>query len=976
MVHSSKGGLVRFGRVGIVVAAALGAASWACGTADPGATSTLQPTVADGYATVGRRVHPLARPELDRGPLDPAKPMVNLSMVFKLSPEQLADREALKAAQLEPGSPSYHRWLTPEQYAARFGAKPADIERARTWLASQGLEVHEASPLGTRVTFSGSVASVQSALRAPMRRYEVAGEMHYAMSAPPRVPAELADAVLDVTNTHDFFPRPSSPSTSRTPDYTTGAKTGFSPIDWANVYDVARAYSPGIGGRAIDGTGVTIAVVGLASIAQSDIDAWRTRFSLPSSAVTQTLVPNTGSAQAGSGGSGFQGVLDVEWAGGIAKGALLDYVFNGANDGNVDDATYYAIDNNLAPVISTSWGGCDGTYLQSGMTAGDQNVIDVFGSAANVLGITLVAAAGDSGATGCIDTGLPGLYVGTPAAFPGVTAVGGTQFPTGSLTGSPYFTAYSAQETTWNEAHVGTGTPNIAAGGGGISVLFSRPSYQSGVPTCAMVGSFPISGVTAANMRQVPDVAFTSGSVSNPLFMECTVDSATQDCSATGGNPTMNPAGGTSFAAPAFAGVVALMEQLAGGRLGNINPMLYTVSAAAPTAFHDITTGNNEISCASPADPGCGGGNLYGYAATAGYDCATGLGSLDAYNFLSAMASMAPTATALAAAPTTTTEGTPVTLTATVTVSPPNTSVLGGLVTFAFQSYDALGNIELSWTLGTGTITGGTTATGVAVLSAAIPPGLVKPGMQTVDVVAMYGGDAKHLSSTSSKVVISFGPLNLALAPVTTTVAPAAAFQYTSSGGVTPVKWYVVSDGTCSGSSCSTLNEATGAFVAGPLPGSVVVKVIDADGAEAIGNVTVAVSDGGTSDGGATDSGMTDSGTTDGGAHDSGTAADSGSPTGDSGSTIDSGSTLDSGAQSGDSSASADSASATDATEEGGGGAGPSGSSGGCGCVTAGTEGGVSGFGAIPLLGLGLLVVARRRRRSDSERLTLAPPLV
>jgi subtilase family serine protease len=679
MPIARPGSVARHFHLGVVLPLVTGSCLASCASDSASSATRGQ----DAYVSLPRGVHPLARPELDRGPLDPARHISNLSLVFKLSPAQLADRERMKHALLDPASPSYHRWLSPEEYAARFGARQADVDRASAWLASQGLEVHGASRLGSRVTFSGTVAKVETAFRAAMHRYEVGGAMHYAMAASPQVPANLADVVLDVTHTHDFFGQP-------VPEYTHASTTGFAPPDWANVYDVAPAYTTGIGGKALTGSGVTIAVVGLAPIAQSDVDAWRSTFGLPASTVTMTLVPNTGAAQAGNG-FGTSGVIQVEWAGGIAPGATVNYVYTGADDQNPDDAAYYAIENDLASVLSQAGGTCENFALQAGFTNSDQNIVDVYASAANILGITYLAPSGDSGATGCLAFGgAAGLYVATPASYPGVTAVGGTAFASGSLTmgSSGYFTAYSNTEHVWDDAN--SDVTGVEATGGGISSIFSRPDYQSAVPTCTIVGSLPVTGIVLGKMRQLPDVSFTAGgatSTSVPSFFECTLSGT--DCTSAGGTPALYTASGTTFAVSAFAGVVALMDQLAGGPLGNINPLLYGMAASTPSAFHDVTTGNNEVTCNMGMDPGCPSGGLYGYAASAGYDCASGLGSVDAVNLLTAMASLAPTTATLAAAPTAASPGSPVALTATITVPTPNASAVGGNVAFAFQSYSA-----------------------------------------------------------------------------------------------------------------------------------------------------------------------------------------------------------------------------------------------------------------------------------------------
>jgi MYXO-CTERM domain-containing protein len=431
------------------------------------------------------------------------------------------------------------------------------------------------------------------------------------------------------------------------------------------------------------------------------------------------------------------------------------------------------------------------------------------------------------------------VWTSLPASYPGVTAVGGTQFAAGSFSGTPYFTAYSTAETTWNE---GFSQGKDWAGGGGVSMLFSRPSWQNGLPNCAVIGGLPVAGVTAATQRQVPDVAFTAAGLTNgvvPLLSECTLKNG--DCSPSGGNPHFTAGGGTSFASPAFSGVVALMQQAAGGRIGNINPLLYNLGTTTPSAFHDITTGNNEVACTA-SQTGCPASGEFGYAAAMGYDCATGLGSLDVYNAVAAVAGQAATTTTLAINPTSTTEGTPVAFTATVAVPTPNANALGGVVTFAFESYDEDAGPDLSWTLGTGTITGGTTAGGTATFTGAVPPGLVKPGMQFVHVYAAFGGDATHLPSVSPSVTLSFGALSFAIVPAAPTTMVLGKISFSTTGGATPVKWFINTDNTCNTATpqvCSTIDEHTGAFVAGPVAGVTQIQAIDANGEEQLANVTV-----------------------------------------------------------------------------------------------------------------------------------------
>jgi hypothetical protein len=350
-----------------------------------------------------------------------------------------------------------------------------------------------------------------------------------------------------------------------------------------------------------------------------------------------TLVPNTGAPRSATMDAGLEAVLDTEWAGRDRAGRNHQLrLFTGANDADVDDAAYYAVEQRPRRRSSSqSWASCEA----GDFTPLDADIYENFVSTANTLGITYLASSGDDGAAACKGEG--GMYVNLPAAFPGVTGVGGTGFAisgglpfnaTGNVTG------YGI-EAVWNEAHDAYTARGIAAGGGGISSLFARPTYQDSIATCASVGSLP-TGVTPSSMRQVPDVSFTAatGESQYGYFIECSLDPQTNDCTTTGADPIVLEIGGTSASTPSFAGVIALANQATGGRLGNVNPFLYALNATTPSAFHDITTGNNEVTCEPGVDPGCPAGQLYGYTATPGYDCASGLGSIDATDLVTAWA--------------------------------------------------------------------------------------------------------------------------------------------------------------------------------------------------------------------------------------------------------------------------------------------------------------------------------------------------
>jgi hypothetical protein len=356
-------------------------------------------------------------------------------------------------------------------------------------------------------------------------------------------------------------------------------------------------------------------------------------------AINPVLVPGSG-VEAISPGDESESEIDLEYASGIAQNANIFLVFVGANQNySVMDALSFAITQRIAPVVSISYGTCE-TLL----TPSELDQYNALFEEASAQGQTLVASSGDSGSTACAPYSSAqgvtpaeqqALSVNFPASSPNVTAVGGTQMAAGTFAAgtSPYWSSASnidtspsllsyVPEVAWNEDSAANG---MAAGGGGTSAYFPRPAWQSGY-----------TGMPAGTYRLLPDIALQS-SIASPGFILCTSDPAmlnaegqTSGCvnGLLGSNNKYTLAGGTSFAAPIFAGFLALLNQAenANGQ-GNINPELYTLAASSGSVFHDITTGT--IACVAGVT-NCGAAGESGYAATAGYDEATGLGSVDA----------------------------------------------------------------------------------------------------------------------------------------------------------------------------------------------------------------------------------------------------------------------------------------------------------------------------------------------------------
>lgn len=562
-------------------------------------------------------VHPQARPENDRGAVDAAFPLRGVTLLLKRSAAQQTELNQLLEEQRTPSSANFHRWLTPDQYASRFGASQSNLDRVTTWLKSQGFTNVQVSRSHTFISFSGTAAQSSSALNAPIHRYQVNGQMHFANASAPTVPAALADIAAGVIGLSDFHLKPRF-KTASNPEMTLSSGTHhIAPDDFATIYNVAPLYAAGI-----DGTGQKIAVVGQTDIHLTDIQSFRTNFNLPPANLQQVLVPGRPDPGVSSGDLP-EASLDIEWAGAVARNATIVYV----NSDDVIQSLMYAIDQNLAPVVSMSYGSCE-----------PQDFVDLpsyqaLAQQANSQGQTWLAASGDSGSGDCEDLSATiaqnGPAVDIPAAIPEVTGMGGTVL---NDVGSYWSATNNANggsaksyipEAVWNDTSALYG---FAASGGGASVYFSRPSWQTGP------------GLPDDTARHVPDLSLSASAEHDGYYVYTQGKAAYF--------------GGTSVAAPSMAGVVALLNQYLVSTgihsqpgLGNINPELYRLAQTTSGVFHDITDGDNYVPCAA-ASPGCVNGQ-FGLAAGPGYDSATGLGSVDAYNLAHNWSTTAPTNSAV-----------------------------------------------------------------------------------------------------------------------------------------------------------------------------------------------------------------------------------------------------------------------------------------------------------------------------------------
>ena len=577
-------------------------------------------------------VPPRARPEFDHGAVPASFLLPLMTLEFKRSASQQAALDQLLANQQNPASADFHKWLTPEQYAERFGLSRSDLDRITAWLQSEGFTVERVARSRTWIGFSGTASEVDHAFHTQIHQYLENGKEYYANTTNPSIPAALSGIVMGIRGLNDFRMKPRSRASGPGPRNTMNGQHQIAPDDFATIYDIAPLYAAGI-----DGAGQSLVVVGQTDIAVADIQAFRSRFNLPAINLKQILV--AGSPDPGVSQTDLpEADLDIEWSGSVARGATIIYV----NSNDVTTSVQEAIDQAYAPVITMSYGLCE-----------DGDLIDIptyrgWAQQGNAEGITWLAAAGDSGAADCEDEDAviaqDGLAVDEPGSIPEVTSMGGTEFNEGNgVYWSNTNTANGASalsyipERVWNDTSLGGG---LAAGGGGSSLFFSRPGWQAGP------------GVPNNSFRNVPDLSLAASADHDGYFVYT--------------SGSIQIYGGTSFAAPAMAGIVTLLNQYlvsSGAQkqpgLANINPTLYRMAqnSSSSTAFHDVTAGSNVVPCVigSPeivtitAEASQCTTGAFGYSAAAAYDLASGLGSPDVYNFVHQWTSQAPVASAVVA---------------------------------------------------------------------------------------------------------------------------------------------------------------------------------------------------------------------------------------------------------------------------------------------------------------------------------------
>jgi subtilase family serine protease len=503
-----------------------------------------------------------------------------------LAPNHGAELTSFIASLSNTASPNFHRYLTPATFAQRYGAPASAVAAVRDYFDSFGLHGGSLSTSRLLLHVKGTTAQIARAFAArvvTVRRSSgaLAAQLATKGSVPSAVAhhiagvAGLSSVVQPSTNlvasrvsSHDALPTACSQDGGET-GVTPNINGGYTPLQFAQLYGFAAEWA-----KNATGSGQTVAIYELSAFDPGDLATYLDCYALNPS-ISQVSVDG-----GPTGGYDDEPTLDIEEVTAMAPGAKV-VIYQGPNNATGPIDTYQQIaDDDTASIVSTSWGTCEGD--PQGDPLAEQAIFEQMAAQ----GQTVASAAGDAGSSDCNGITNNALSVDDPASQPYVTGVGGLSVPV----------IQPLVESVWNTP-VSSGNPG--AGGGGISVLWSRPSWQV-APGIA----------TSANMRMVPDLSTDADPNTGfvQYFTGTGQGACHQGCEAGWGS-----VGGTSIGAPMVSSMVAVAAQACGvGRLGFIDPSLY---AMATTGFNDVTSGTNDLY------------NVGGYNAGSGYDEASGLGS-------------------------------------------------------------------------------------------------------------------------------------------------------------------------------------------------------------------------------------------------------------------------------------------------------------------------------------------------------------
>jgi kumamolisin len=592
---------------------------------------------------------------------------VNLTITLPLALRNEAGAEALLKAVSDPSSANFHQFLTPAQFKSQFGQSDTDVAAAVAYLGTFGLTAERVGATSLQVT--GSAAALERAFQVSLHRYQVPAQgtaPSFTFQAPtsvPKIPSEISATVAGIVGLSTrpmyaphFMPRSEKLKKTRESSHSSGLINAFGSL---TVADFSRYYNVlPLTAKNISGTGRTLGIVTLASFTDSDAFAYWKAVGLKVKSNRITVVNIDGGPGAPSDASGsFETTLDVEQSGGIAPGAdIIVYQAPNTNQAFLD-AFVKAVESNRAESISTSWGEWEWydnltnapvTDPYTGETVSSLKAFhEVFLQAA-LQGQSLFAAAGDAGAYDANDGATPpdyslALSVDNPASDTLITAAGGTTLagqqtfalPNGTLT------VTIEHERVWSWDYLVPLCDDLGfdpiecgifpvGGGGGVSFEYALPFYQAGLsgiqktqPDQSFIDEDTIPPTTLLDLRahytgrNVPDISFNADPDTGYVVYY------TSDMTGFGEQTFY---GGTSFVGPQLNGVIGLIGQYVGRRVGLLNVPMYEL-AKGPAAytgkgapFNVIKYGNNDF-----------------YVGRDGYSPAAGIGTLNVTDFAEAL---------------------------------------------------------------------------------------------------------------------------------------------------------------------------------------------------------------------------------------------------------------------------------------------------------------------------------------------------